>query len=111
MSSETLEAKPLYYWPKHADISILKSAFEEVRPPFKVKPYPWQPGHPGRVVVLSSDFPYVFDHAFVKNHSTAVAALKWALGLQLYERGPKLMEDTLKDIFGEDTVEVTDADD
>lgn len=108
MSEESV-VRPLYYWPAHADLTILKEAFNQVRPPFKVKPYAWEPGHPGRVIVLATSFPYVFDHAIVKGPATAQSALKWALGLQSYEKGPKILEDNLKDIFGEGVKEVGES--
>jgi hypothetical protein len=104
MSEESV--KPLYYWPAHADLTILKEAFQELRPPFQVKPYPWQVGHPGRVIVLSSHFPYVFDHAIVSSKETGVSALRWALGLQNFDKGPKLLENNLKEIFGEGVKEI-----
>lgn len=100
--------KAIYYWPAHADLTLLKDAFQEIRPPFKVKPYPWEPGHPGPVLVLSSKFPYVLDHAVVRGPETAQSALKWALGLRQYDKGPKLLEENLKAIFGEGLKEMLD---
>lgn len=106
MSEESVKA--IYYWPQHADLTLLKEAFAEVKPPFQVKPYAWQPGHPGPVLVLSSHFPYIVDYANASTKEYAIAALKWALGLQKFDKGPHLMEDNLKEIFGEETTEVTD---
>lgn len=61
--------------------------------------------------MLGSSFPYLFDHALVQGKDSAAPALKWALGLQEYEKGPKLFKKNLEAIFGAGVKEITDDND
>jgi hypothetical protein len=102
--------RPIYFYPEDADLTIVQQAFSELNAPFKARPFPWQPGQPGPIIFVpkkeSDNFPYVLDHAKITNKENAILALRWAFGLQSFEKGPKLLGDNLKRIFGEGTREV-----
>ena len=110
MSEKPVRA--IYYYPEDADLTVVKDAFSALKTGMLVTPFPWKPGMPGPILFIprrSTDiFPYVLDHAIVRGPATAQSALKWALGLQSYEKGPRIMEDNLKAIFGEGVREVQD---
>lgn len=111
MSEKPVRA--IYYYPEDADLTILKDAFSAMKTGLMVTPFAWQPGMPGPIIFIpkrSTDtFPYVLDYAIVRGPATAQSALRWALGLQSYEKGPRLMEDNLKEIFGEGVKEVGES--
>lgn len=108
MSKKSVKA--IYYYPADADLTILKKVFSEMRLGFKVMPYAWEPGLPGPILFIpkkpSDTFPYVLDHAKVTSEKTAEHALRWALGVQHYEKGPNFMRDNLAKIFGQGIREI-----
>ena len=107
-SSSSEQTRPLYYWPPGADLTATKEAFLSLSPGFKVIPYEFDSAHVGRVLCLEPGFPWIHDHAPAWKGGL-VDALKWTLGLEDFERGPVLILDQLKSIFGDGLREVTDG--
>lgn len=99
--SEDSEFKPLYVWPKGANLDELKKAVVEAALPFAVRPFWYDPRHRGPAICLEPGFPWVYDHIQPKSHSARVAAVKWFYGLQDLPKGPRLLFDNMKDILGE----------
>ena len=110
MSEKPVRA--IYYYPEDADLTVLKEAFSAMKTGLMVTPFAWQPGMPGPILFIpkrpTDTFPYVLDYATVKGPATAQSALKWALGLQSYEKGPNLMRENLEKIFGDKVIEIKD---
>lgn len=107
MADQSSEYRPLYIWPKGANLDDMKKAVVEAELPFAVRPFWYDPRHRGPAICLEDGFPWVYDHIRPKSHAARVAAVKWFFGLRDLPQGPRLLFDNMKDILG-DIVEVED---
>lgn len=100
--------RPLYIHPPKQDLSGVKAAVVEMALPFKVRPFDFDPGHAGRVLVLCGDFPWIHDHVAPRNPANLKKAIGWCLGIEELERGPVSILSQLRSILG-DVTEITEA--
>ena len=80
-------ARPIYLWPKGADLSAVKAAVSEAGLPFKVRPFWFEPGvHRSCIVIPGADaapaLPIGPDYVVPRTPNAAVAAVRWFFGMQ-----------------------------
>jgi len=101
---------PVYpHKPSGAALTLLKEAKAKLGTDILIQPVDAVIGSPGRVLCLGEKLPWIQDHAIVKNMTveSMTAALAYVLELNDDPRGVTVLRQ-LKEIFGEETREVTD---
>lgn len=101
------EVRPLYIWPKNADLTELKSVVVDMGLPFKVAPYWFEPGEHDRCIALSEGFDHLTDHVYPKSESALKASVEWFFGLRELPQ-VKTTLSKLQSVFGEDVKEEWD---
>jgi hypothetical protein len=100
---------PVYpHKPSGAILGLLKEAKAKLGIDILIQPVDAVIGSPGRILCLGEKLPWIQDHAIVKNMTvdSMAAALAYVLELNDDPRGVTVLRQ-LKEIFGEDTREVT----
>ena len=100
--------KPIYLWPKGADLATVKAAVLDLNLPTSVRPFWWEAGVPGPCIDLDGTFDYIHDNLRPRTPESLKAAILYCLGEKELTRGPRLVLDMLNDILGGEVIEVPD---
>ena len=96
--------KPIYLWPKGADLATVKAAVLDLNLPTSVRPFWWEAGVPGPCIDLDGTFDHIHDSLTPKTPETLKLAILYALGEKELTRGPVLVLDKLKRGLGTDDI-------
>ena len=105
------ELLPLPIWgaPQPGDMEALRRAKAALGAPFLIAPCVAVPGSPTRVLALREPPPFVTDYALVAdpaNDAAMLAAMRWALDDDVYDKRATSVLDMLREQFGPDVQEV-----
>lgn len=99
------DAHPLHYWPPTVDLAEFKRAFTALGLGVSVIPRAWAPGKSSRVLAIGERVDHLVDQAVVKGFDdpNLASAILWVIYKKKLERGPLLVLDQLREVFGDVT--------